>query len=189
MLKTGIRKKLTCTIFLCVCCLFLIHQKDILAHEGHDHWSNTPITIKKSTVAHLKSVLESYNLLYKKLIEKDIQNIPLLAQNIMDAAQQGVQTENKGEGRYMMEHIYLHAMALKKTETLEKAKESFRLISSELFPFFVAWPMQLKQNELKLYYCKDDSGYWLQPEKSTQICPYTSGELPACSNIENVGNK
>ena len=189
MLKTRIQKKLMCTIFLCVSCVFLVQQKYIFAHEGHDHWSNTPITIKKSTVAHLQSLLESYNHLYEKIIEGDFQNIPLLAQNIMDAAQQGVQTEKKGEGRYMMEHIFQHAISLKEGETLENAKESFRLISSELFPFFVAWPMQLKQNKLALYYCKGDAGYWFQPEKSTQICPYTSGELTTCSNIEKVTNQ
>lgn len=98
MLKTRIWKKQMIAILFWACCTFLSHQKCIFAHEGHDHWSNTPITIKRSTVVHLQSLLESYDLLYKKLIEKDIQNIPLLAQNIMDAAQQGVQTENKGEG-------------------------------------------------------------------------------------------
>jgi len=189
MLKTGIRKKRTITLLFCVCCALLLYPKYIFAHEGHDHWNNTPITIKKSTVAHLQSILDSYNSLYKKLIEKDIQDIPLLAQNIMDAAQQGVQTEKKGEGRYMMEHIYLHAMSLKKVEIPDNVKESFKLISSELFPFFVAWPMQLKQNGLCLYYCKDDCGYWFQTEGSDPVCPYSSGKLPSCSNIENAGNK
>lgn len=189
MVKTAIWKKLMRTIFFCACCTFLSHQKCIFAHEGHDHWSNTPITIKKSTVAHLQSILESYKFLYKKLLEQDIQRIPLLAQNIMDAAQSGVQTEKKGEGRYMMEHIFQHAMSLKESETVKNAKESFGLISSELFPFFIAWPMQLKENKLRLYHCEDDGKYWFQADNSAPNCPYAHGELSTCNIIEEVANK
>ncbi|MBZ0191426.1 MAG: hypothetical protein K8F34_07005 [Candidatus Kuenenia stuttgartiensis] len=189
MLKTRIWKKQMIAILFWACCTFLSHQKCIFAHEGHDHWSNTPITIKRSTVVHLQSLLESYDLLYKKLIEKDIQNIPVLAQNIMDAAQQGVQTENKGEGRYMMEHIFQHAISLKECETLENAKESLGLISRELFPFFIAWPMQLKENKLRLYHCKNDEKYWFQAENSAPNCPYAHDELSTCIIIEEVAYK
>lgn len=189
MAEKGIHKKLIRAIFICACCTLLFQQKYLFAHEGHGHGSNTPITIKKSTVVHLQSLLESYDLLYKKLIEKDIQNIPLLAQNVMDAAQQGVQTENKGEGRYMMEHIFQHAISLKEGETLENAKESLGLISSELFPFFIAWPMQLKENKLRLYHCKNDGKYWFQAENSAPNCPYVHGELSICTIIEEVAYK
>lgn len=189
MVKTAIWKKLMRTIFFFACCAFQFQQKCIFAHEGHDHGSNTPITIKKSTVAHLQSILESYKSLYKKLLEQDIQRIPLLAQNIMDAAQSGVQTENKGEGRYMMEHIFQHAISLKEGETLENAKEFLGLISSELVPFFIAWPMQLKENKLRLYHCKNDGKYWFQAENSAPNCPYAHGELSICTIIEEVAYK
>ncbi|MDR4509700.1 MAG: hypothetical protein MRJ65_15960 [Candidatus Brocadiaceae bacterium] len=164
-----------------LCC-----TQKIYAHEGHDHWTYAPVCIKKSTFVHLQSVLKAYEEVYHLLASKESDGIEASAKKIMEAAQEGIQTERKGDGCYMMEHVFLGARELQRAETIQDAREAFASITSELMPFFISWPNQLKLNAVKLYRCKDDGYSWLQPEDSVLVCPYTSDELTSCKHIEEV---
>ena len=83
-----------------------------------------------------------------------------------------------------MQHILQGAEELKNAKSLPEAQCAFASISNALCPFFNAWPNQLKRNELKLYRCKKDVHSWLQPQKLSPVCPYTT--TGTCSDIEEV---
>ncbi|MGR3221099.1 MAG: hypothetical protein ACUZ8H_14980, partial [Candidatus Anammoxibacter sp.] len=157
-------------------------DNDTFAHEDHDHVHDI-VSIDRSTIVHLQSVLPAYQNIYSQLIDGKLDGLDVYAQAMVDAALRGTRTEpNKSAGRHMMLHILQGAGILKKSETLQEALDAFFSISETIAPFFESWPNQLKQNNLKLYICKDNGYHWLQPQDLPAVYPYT----PDCKDIQEV---
>lgn len=174
---------LRCSLFF----LFLsVCTHPIFAHEGHDHSPDTVITIGKKTLVNLQSVLSIYHEVYHHLVKKDMHGIADLANKLLDAALQAMQTEPEGAGRHMMDHIQAGAESLKKARNIQEAQGALLAITDGLIPFFKAWPNQLKRNKLKLCYCKKDGHSWLQPLNFPVACPYNSDTSYDCTDIEEV---
>ena len=169
-------------LLLFSCC----SMQSILAHEGHDHSHDAIVTIGKKTVVHFQSILSTYQEVYNHLVKKDLNGITDLAQKLSDAARQAAQTEPDGAGRNMMQHVLEGAEDLKKAKSVQDAQKAFASTSDALLPFFKSWPNQLKRNELKMCQCKNDGHCWLQPQKLSPVCPYTSSGTFVCSEIEEV---
>ena len=167
-------------LLLFSCC----SMQNIPAHEGHSH--EAVITIGKKTIVHLQSILSTYQEVYTHLVKKDLNNITDLARKLSDAAQQAAQTEPDGAGRHMMQHVHAGAEDLKKAKSVKDAQKAFASMSDALLPFFKSWPNQLKRNELKMCQCKNDGYCWLQPQKLSPVCPYTTSGAFVCSEIEEV---
>src|SRR3989339_1982197 len=171
----------------CMAFLLIFHACSLpaaSAHEGHSH--ETVITIGKKTVVHLQSILSTYQEVYHHLVKKDLNGIADLAQKLSDAARQAAQTEPDGAGRHMMQHVLAGAEELKKAKSVQDAQKAFASTSDALLPFFKSWPNQLKRNELKMCQCKNDGHCWLQPQKLSPVCPYTSSGTFVCSEIEEI---
>jgi len=171
----------------CMAFLLIFHACSLpaaSAHEGHSH--EAVITIGKKTVVHLQSILSTYQEVYHHLVKKDLNGIADLAQKFSDAARQAAQTEPDGAGRHMMQHVLAGAESLKRAKSTKESQEAFASISDALLPFFKSWPNQLKRNELKMCQCKNDGHCWLQPQKLSPVCPYTSSGTFVCSDIEEV---
>ncbi len=148
--------------------------RNVFAHAGHDHSRDTTqITIERSTYAHLKSVLDVYREIYSNLINRELNDISVLAQRLLNAASKGVQTEPEGPGRYMMKHLLQGAESLKQAKDLRKIQEAFISINDAIIPFFKSWPNQLKHNKIKLYQCKEHGHCWLQPQDIPPTCPFS----------------
>jgi len=150
----------------------------------HEH--KAVITIGKKTVVHLQSILSAYQEVYTYLVKKDVNGIADLAHKLSDAARQAAQTEPDGAGRHMMEHVLAGAERLKKAKSLQEVQKVFASMSDVLSPFFIAWPNQLKRNELKMCRCKNDGHCWLQPQNCSSACPYSPDNGKMCSDIEEV---
>lgn len=165
-----------------VCCC---KSHGTFGHENHDHVHNV-VSIDRSTIVHLQSVLLAYQGIYSQLVKGRLNGIDVFARRMADAALRGTRTEpNKSSGRHMMLHILQGAAILKKSENLQEAQDAFFLISEAIVPFFKSWPNQLKQFELKLYRCKDSGYHWLQPKGLPPVYPYTLD----CRDIEGVVSK
>lgn len=157
----------------------------VSAHEGHDHDHDTVITIGKKTYIHFQSVLLGYQYIYSYMVKGGANEISGLAQNIIDAANQGIQTEPDGPGQHMMEHILEGAVSLKNAKTMHERQEAFASITDALFPFFKSWPNQLMRSRMKICRCK--SGHqWLQPENCPTACPYSVNKSSNCLTIEET---
>jgi len=154
------------------------------AHEGHSH--EAVITIGKKTIVHLQSILSTYQEVYHHLVKKDLNGIADLAKKLSEAAQQALQTEPKGPGNHMMQHVLEGAENLLKAKNIQEAQTAFASMSDVLLPFFKSWPNQLKRNELKMCQCKNNGHCWLQPQNLSPVCPYTSSGTFVCSDIEEV---
>ncbi|MBE7446222.1 MAG: hypothetical protein HS132_13585 [Planctomycetia bacterium] len=149
------------------------------AHEGHDHNNETIITIAKRTYIHFQSVLMGYQYIYSYMVKGGENEIPSLAQNIIDAATLGIQTEPDGPGQHMMQHILEGAESLKKATNVIERQEAFASIGNALFPFFQLWPNQLMRSRLKICRCK--SGHqWFQPANCPTTCPYSLNKSSNC---------
>jgi hypothetical protein len=180
-----IRKTVIFFLFFYCCELY-----NSFAHEGHDHsYDTTPVTIERSTYIHFKSILSVYHEIYVNLTEGQSSSVPVLAQILLDTASRGIQTESKGAGRHMMDHILQGTRRLRKAEGLQEMQEAFAIISDAIIPFFRSWPNQLNRNEIKLYQCKEHGHYWLQSQDTSPACPYTLDKSLNCSDIEEVINK
>ena len=149
------------------------------AHEGHEHNQDTVITIEKKTYIHFQSVLLGYQYIYSYMVRGGANEISGLAQNLIDAAGQGIQTEPEGSGQHMMQHILDGAESLKKAKTGTERQEAFASISDALFSYFNSWPNQLMRNRLKMCRCKGGH-QWLQPENCPTACPYSSKKSSNC---------
>lgn len=172
----------------CVVCLLIFYScsaYSVSAHEGHDHSHESVITIGKKTVVHLQSIISAYQEVYHHLVKKDLNSIIGLAQKLADAARQASQTEPKGAGRHMMQHVLESAENLKKAQGIQEAQEAFASMNNALLPFFKSWPNQLKRNELKMCRCKNGH-CWLQPQNRSSACPYSEDQAKICLNIEEV---
>ncbi len=157
----------------------------VSAYEGHDHTHDTVITIEKRTYIHFQTALLGYQYLYSYMVKGGSNNISGLAQNIIDAAGQGVQTEPEGSGQRMMQHILEGAESLKNAKDANERQEAFALITDTFFTYFKSWPNQLIRNRLKMCRCK--SGHrWLQPENSPTACPYSLNKSANCLTIEET---
>ncbi len=163
--------------------LFPCGIHNIFANEDHQ---DSIASIEQTTFANLQSILSAYQGVYGHLVKKETDGIADLAQKMMDTAAQGMQTEPDGAGRRMMQHVFQGAEELKNADCLHETQCAFTSISNALFIFFKSWPNQLKRNELKLYWCKKDGHYWLQPQNLSPVCPYAA--TGACSDIEEVKN-
>ena len=169
-------------IFMVICCC---KGSDTFAHEDHDHVHDI-VSIDRSTIVHLQSVLLAYQNIYSQLIDRKLNGLDFFAQEMADAALRGTRTEpNKSAGRHMMLHTLQGAGILKKSENLQEAQEAFFSISETIAPFFESWPNQLTQYKLKLFICKDNGYHWLQPETLPPIYPYS----PGCKEIEELISK
>ena len=143
-------------------------------------------SIDQATLGHLQSVLSAYKSVYSKLVKEDLKEIPDIAQKMMDAALQGTITEPEGAGRRMMQHILQGAEELKNADCLHETQTAYTSITNALLKYFKSSPDHLKRNELKLYWCKKDGYYWLQPQNLAPVCPYVSNELSVCTEREEV---
>lgn len=169
-------------IFVIICCC---NANKVFAHDDHDHVHNA-VSINRSTIVHLQSVLLAYQDIYRQLIDEKLNGINVFAQRMVDAALRGTRTEpNKSAGRHMMLHVLQGAGILKKSENLEEAQEAFFSISETIAPFFESWPNQLKQYNIRLYICKDNDYHWLQPQDLPIVYPY----MPDCTGIQEVISK
>lgn len=172
---------------ICLSFVFLLLSSSpaIFAHEGHNHENDTVITIGKRTYIHFQSVLLGYQYIYSYMVKGGASEVSGLAQNVIDAATQGIQTEQDGSGQHMMQHILEGAESLKKAKNMSERQEAFATISDALFPFFEQWPNQLMRSRLKICRCK--SGHqWLQPENCPTACPYTLKKTSNCLVIEET---
>lgn len=157
----------------------------VSAHEGHDHNNETVITIAKRTYIHFQSVLLGYQYIYSYMVKGGANEISGLAQNVIDAATLGTQTEPDGPGQHMMQHILEGAELLKNAKNVSERQEAFATISNALFPFFKQWPNQLMRSRLKMCRCK--SGHeWLQPDNCPTVCPYSQKKSSSCLMIEET---
>ncbi len=155
------------------------------AHEGYDHDQDTVVTIEKKTYIHFQSVLLAYQYIYSYMVNGGSNEISGLAQNLIDAASKGIQTEPDGSGKRMMQHILEGAESLKIAKNVSESQEAFTSISNALFSFFKSWPNQLIRNRLKVCRCK--SGHqWLQPGNSPTACPYSLNKSSLCLTIEET---
>lgn len=171
--------------FIIFLVIFCCKNSDTFAHEDHDHVHDI-VSIDRSTIVHLQSVLLAYQDIYRQLIDGKLKGINGFAQRMVDAALRGTRTEpNKSSGRHMMLHVLQGAAILKKSENLQEALDAFFSISETIAPFFESWPKQLKQYNLKLYICNDNGYHWLQPQNLPVVYPYT----PNCNEIEEVVSK
>ena len=152
------------------------------AHEGHEHNHDTVITIEKKTYIHFQSVLLGYQYIYSYMVKGGANEISSLAQNVIDAATLGTQTEPNGPGQHMMRHILEGAESLKNAKNVSERQEAFATISNALFSFFKHWPNQLMRSRLKICRCK--SGHqWLQPDNCPTACPYSLNKSSNCLTI------
>jgi hypothetical protein len=157
----------------------------VSAHEGHDHAHDTAITIEKKTYIHFQTALLGYQYIYSYMVKGGSNDISDLAQNLIDAASQGVQTEPEGPGQHMMQHILEGAESLKNAKNVNERQEAFASISDTFFSYFKSWSNQLIRNRLKMCRCK--SGHrWLQPENSPTACPYSLNKSANCLTIEET---
>ena len=178
MLKNFSLRCILFFLFLSVC------MHPIFAHEGHSH--EAVITIGKKTIVYLQSIISTYQEVYHHLVKKDLNGIADLAKKLSEVAQQALQTEPKGPGNHMMQHVLEGAENLLKAKNIQEAQKAFASISDAILPFFKSWPNQLKRNELKMCQCKNDGHCWLQPQNLSPVCPYTSSGTFVCSEIEEV---
>ena len=146
----------------------------------------TITSVDQATLVHLQSVLSAHKNVYSQLVKKDLKEIPDIAQKMTDAALHGTITEPEGTGRRMMQHILQGAEELKNADCLHETQTAYTSITNALLKYFKSSPDQLKRNELKLYWCKKDGYYWLQPQNLSPICPYASNESSVCTEIEEV---
>jgi len=155
------------------------------AHEGHDHSKDTVITIGKKTYIHFQSILLGYQYIYSYMVNGGSNEISGLAQNLIDAAIQGIQTEPDGPGKHMMQHVLEGAESLKIAKNVNESQEAFTSISNALLSFFKSWPNQLIRNRLKVCRCKNGH-QWLQPGNSPTTCPYSLNKSSLCLTIEET---
>ena len=120
------------------------------------------------------------------MVRKDVNGITVLTQKLSDAARQAAQTVPDGAGRQIMEHVLAGADGLRKAKNLQEAQMAFESTSDALSPFFIAWPNQLKRNELKMCRCKNDGHCWLQPQNCSPACRYSPDDGKMYSAIEEV---
>ena len=157
----------------------------VSAHEGHDHNNETIITIAKRTYIHFQSVLMGYQYIYSYMVKGGANEISSLAQDVIDSATLGIQTEPDGPGQHMMRHILEGAESLKNAKNVSERQEAFASISDALFPFFKLWPNQLMRSRLKICRCK--SGHqWLQTDNCPTACPYSLNKSSNCLTIEET---
>ncbi|GJQ23123.1 hypothetical protein BIY37_12610 [Candidatus Brocadia sapporoensis] len=167
--------------------LFLIFNfsVSVSAHEGHDQNDETVITIGKKSYIHFQAVLMGYQYIYSYMVKGGASEISSLAQNVIDAANLGIQSEPEGPGQHMMQHILEGSEALKNAKDVNGRREAFASISNALFPFFKQWPNQLMRSRLKMCRCK--SGHeWLQPDNCSTVCPYSQKKSSSCLMIEET---
>ena len=169
-------------LFLCLIFTFPI---SVRAHEGHDHNSDAVIMIGKQTYIHFQTVLMGYQYIYSYMVKGGAGEISSLAQNLIDAANMGVQTEPAGSGQHMMQHILEGAESLKNAKNVRERQEAFTSVSNALFPFFRQWPNQLMRSRLKICRCKGGH-QWLQPDNCPTACPYSSNKSSNCLTIEET---
>lgn len=166
-------------------CLTFTFPISVRAHEGHDHNTDTLITIGKRSYIHFQTVLMGYQYIYSYMVKGGSGEISSLAQSLIDAANMGVQTEPEGPGQHMMQHILEGAELLKSAKNAGERQEAFTSVSNALFPFFKQWPNQLMRSRLKICRCK--SGHqWLQPDNCPTACPYSSNKSANCLTIEET---
>src|SRR3989337_1343005 len=134
MFKNTYLKK--CVVFLLI--IYSCSPYTVSAHEGHSH--EAVITIGKKTVVHLQSILSTYQEVYHHLVKKDLNGIADLAKKLSEAAQQALQTEPKGPGNHMMQHVLEGAENLLKAKNIQEAQTAFASMSDVLLPFFKSWP-------------------------------------------------
>lgn len=157
----------------------------VSAHEGYNHSQDAVITIEKKNYIHFQTALLCYQYIYSYLVKGGANDVSALAQNLIDAAGQGVQAEPEGPGQYMMQHILDGAELLKNAKNVTERQAAFASISDTFFSFFKSWPNQLIRNRLKMCRCK--SGHrWLQPENSPTACPYSLNKSANCLTIEET---
>ncbi|OQY99491.1 MAG: hypothetical protein B6D35_09095 [Candidatus Brocadia sp. UTAMX2] len=157
----------------------------VSAREGHGHNTDTVITIKKQTYIHFQTILMGYQYIYSYMVKGGTGEISSLAQNLIDAATLGVQTEPEGPGQHMMQLVLEGAESLKNAKNVNERQESFTSIGNALFPFFKHWPNQLMRSRLKICRCK--SGHqWLQPDNCPTACPYSLNKSSPCLMIEET---
>lgn len=175
MFKSNSLKKCVLSFIVLHCCSLQMTY----AHEGHGHSHESVITIGKKTYIHLQSVLLAYQYIYGYVVKGETEGIAGPAQNIINAAAQGIETEPEGAGQHMMEHILEAAQNLKEAASVQQLQKAFTALDDALFPFFNSWPNQLIRNRLKICQCKNGHR-WIQPGNTVTTCPYSQNKSSDC---------
>lgn len=151
----------------------------LFAREGQDHFHVPAVTLEKRTYIHFQAALLSYQYMYSYLVHGGGDGLTGVAQNFIDAARQGMETEPEGSGRDMMQNILEGGEKLKKAKGIHEQRDAFSAISDTFISYFGSCPDQLIRNRLKVCRCK--SGHqWLQPESSSTTCPYATNKFSDC---------
>lgn len=159
--------------------LFFCFPGFLPAQEGQDHLRVPKVTFEKKTYIHFRAALLSYQYIYSYLVNGGGNGLAGIAQNFIDAARQGMETEPKGSGKDMMQNILEGGEKLKKANNIREQRDAFSAISDTFISYFGSQPDQLIRNRLKVCRCK--SGHqWLQPESSTTACPYATNKFSDC---------
>lgn len=149
------------------------------ALEGQDHVGVPAVTLEKRTFIHFRATVLSYQYIYSYLVSGGGDGLAGAAQNFIDAARQGMETEPEGPGRGMMQNILEGGEKLKKAKGIREQRDAFSAISDTFISYFGSNPDQLIRNRLKVCRCK--SGHqWLQPESSSTACPYATNKFSDC---------
>lgn len=166
------------------CVLFLLFpylcmSSALLAQEGQNHARDNVITIGKATYIHFQAALLAYQYIYGYMVQGGGDGAAGVAQSLIDAAKQGLETEPEGAGRDMMQNILEGGERLKTAKNKNAQQEAFAAISNTFISYFESQPNQLIRSRLKVCRCK--SGHqWLQPESSSTACPYATNRFSDC---------
>lgn len=149
------------------------------AQEGQDHFRVPAVTIEKKTYIHFRAALLSYQYIYSYLVKGGGDGLTGVAQNLIDAARQGMETEPEGSGKDLMQNILEGGEKLKKAKGIREQRDAFSAVSDTFISYFGSRPDQLIRNRLKVCRCK--SGHqWLQLESSSTACPYATNKFSDC---------
>lgn len=151
----------------------------ISAPERQSHSRDTVITLGKRTYVHFQTALLSYQYIYSYLVKGGGDGVADVAQSLIDAAKQGIETESEGYGKDIMQNILEGGEKLKKAKGIYEQRDAFSVISETFISYFGSWPNQLIRNRLKICRCKNGH-QWLQPENCPTACPYASNKFSDC---------
>lgn len=176
--------KITSVICILLLSVHSVCTQPTFAYGGADTPRNARAPLEKKTVHHLQAVLAAYQEIYNHFVGKELADIAGAARKLADAAKACADQEPEAYVGRVMQHAIQGAEELMDAEDSHETQSAFASISNALFSFFKLWPNQLKTLETKLYWCKKDGYYWLQPQKQSPVCPY--GTSAVCSSIEEV---
>ena len=152
------------------------------AQKGHPMPPDTAVSLGKRTYIHFQAALLAYQYLYGYVVKGGGDGIGDVAQNLIDAARQGIQTEAESAGQNMFRRIIEAGEKVKKAKSIQDQRAAFSTISDVFISYFGSWPNQLIRNRLKVYRCKGGH-QWLQPENSPAACPYSARNSADCLSI------